>query len=312
MAIPPNTEYKGRFAPSPSGLLHFGSLVCAVASYLDAKANHGKWLIRIEDIDTQRCRPELHSVIIDSLASHGLLSDEVILTQSLELDRYENALEQLSKRNLIYACDCSRKQIKSRSPHYDGYCSARNLSFTQGRALRLNNKNTYEHFVDRILGPCYIENSMNIEDIILKRTDHCFAYNLVVVLDDIYQGISHVVRGADLLETTTLQMYLHRIFDAPLLQYAHIPVASTKPGFKLSKQNHAKEIDPKKALNNLVSALIYLGFSHEQLKAFEKIETLLCFAIDQWRINLVAKEREFIISGANDVYSDFISESLAN
>jgi glutamyl-Q tRNA(Asp) synthetase len=288
--------------------LHFGSLVCALASYIDAKANQGKWLIRIEDIDTQRCHAELVPSIIGSLAAHGMQSDEGILIQSQEHERYHATLKQLKTNGLLYACDCSRKQAKSRAPQYDGFCKSRNLSFDQGRALRLINNNCHHVFNDRILGSCLVENSMNTEDIIVKRADGCFAYNLVVVLDDIHQGITHVVRGADLLETTVLQMHLHSVFKAPTLTYAHIPVASTKSGFKLSKQNHAKAIDSNNALSNLYSALVYLGFCEQQVKQFNKVESLLSFAVKQWQVNLVAKQREFIISRTNDVYSAFISE----
>lgn len=300
-------QYRGRFAPSPSGLLHFGSLVCALASYLDAKSNNGEWFIRIEDIDEQRCRSDFKHVIIDSLAAHGMQSDEEIIVQSEHLDRYQAAFDKLVQDGLIYPCNCSRKQVKSRGSHYDGFCRNRNLGFEQGYASRLRNFNQAEQFDDRILGRCHIDSAVNQEDIVVKRADGCFSYNLVVVIDDIYQQVSHVVRGSDLLDTTTLQMHLHSLFSAPAIEYAHIPVVATKPGLKLSKQNQAKEIDSKLAISNVSAALILLGFKAEEVREFETIDNLLRFAIRHWQLNLVTKQREFIISTTNDVYSAFIN-----
>jgi len=291
-----HAKYRGRFAPSPSGPLHFGSLVCAVASFVDAKANLGDWLIRIEDIDSVRTVAGSQDRILETLALHGMQSDAPILIQSQRLDLYRDRCETLMQRNKIYACDCTRKQIKRRGEHYDSYCRQRNLVPTPNHALRIINQSLQTEFVDLHLGNIATPQKMCREDFVLRRRDGFYAYNFVVVVDDIEQGISRIVRGADLLETTLLQQYLFSVFAAPVPEFCHIPVAASKPGFKLSKQNHATAINNKTVLENLKNVLIFLGFDKTNVMDFASSQPLLQWAASCWSLNLMPKQTEVLIS----------------
>jgi len=268
--------YIGRFAPSPTGPLHFGSLVCALASYLDAKHHGGKWLLRIEDIDPPREQPGAADAIKRTLEAHGLYWDGEVRYQSQRSDAYWECLSELKKLDLIYPCNCTRARLASLNGPYDGHCRRHPPTAGEPCALRLKVNDLPERFHridnkikfrDRICG----EQSEDIEkisgDFVIHRKDGFFAYQLAVVVDDIDQGITDVVRGDDLLDTTARQIFLYRILGKTPPSYAHIPVIKDEQGNKLSKQNHAPAVDDSEPLSNLNAALGVLGLKQEKQNA---------------------------------------------
>jgi len=230
--------YRGRFAPSPTGPLHFGSLVAALGSYMDAKAHGGEWLVRMEDIDTPRVVPGAADDILRTLERFGLAWDGPVLYQSSRIDAYESALADLRKRDLVFACSCSRKDTGDR---YPGTCRAG--AHGDRTSWRLLVGGEVVEFVDRRLGP----QRQNVEeycgDFVLKRADGLFAYQLAVVVDDAFQDITDVVRGEDLLDSTARQILLQRALGYPQPGYLHLPVVLNEAGQKLSKQTGAAPLD---------------------------------------------------------------------
>ncbi|MBE0377899.1 tRNA glutamyl-Q(34) synthetase GluQRS [Pseudoalteromonas prydzensis] len=291
----PVRNYRGRFAPSPSGPLHFGSLVAAVGSYLDAKSNQGSWLVRIEDIDTTRVVEGAANDILTTLEAYGLHWDEEVVYQTQRHDLYAHTLDKLKNQQLIYACHCSRKQIKALGGIYQGHC--RHLNHSQAHsALRLIQQHPICQYHDLIQGQVSVTRDLAHEDYLIKRSDGLFAYQLVVVADDIEQGITHVVRGADLLEPTARQLSLFKQLNNAAPQYAHLPLAVAKPGFKLSKQNYAPAIvkdNPKPAL---LSAFEFLGLAPQPALVELSIDKMLSWAIDNYSLEKVPKVAEIQIS----------------
>lgn len=292
--------YIGRFAPSPSGPLHLGSLSCALVSYLHAKQAGGKWLVRMEDVDTTRVMPNADSTILHQLEAHGLHWDNSVVYQTQRQEAYQSALASLQAKQLVYACDCTRQTIKAKGRYYTSYCQHRNLSDT-GNALRLIIKNNQASFDDLLLGRVTVEPEFCNEDLVLKRKDGLFAYNLAVVVDDIYQGVTHVVRGADLIDTTPQQNYLYGLLQSAPPQYLHFPVLSRAPGKKLSKQNHAKAVSTEDTCQTLSAALAYIGLAREKQLATQDPSELLQWAITHWSPKLLSKQREILISDVNEV-----------
>ena len=242
--IAPRTDaYIGRFAPSPSGQLHFGSLVAAVGSFVQARANKGRWLVRIEDIDPPREVKGAASDILNTLVSYGLEWDGDVTYQSQHSEHYQAMLAWLAKNELSYLCQCSRKQINQNSQYAGIYArSCRDLALDQSHcAIRFKNDNPITHFTDKLQGLVHSNAPTGFaDDFIIHRKDGLFAYQLAVVVDDIIQGITQIVRGCDLLSTTLHQMTLYQALGQAPIDYLHLPVAVTAPGKKLSKQNHAK------------------------------------------------------------------------
>lgn len=257
-ALPTQRSYRGRFAPSPSGPLHFGSLIAALASYLAAKNNHGRWMVRMEDIDTPRMVKGADTHILHTLEAYGLHWDEEVIYQSARHDYYDDVLTQLQQQDLIYSCTCTRKQIKASGGFYNNFCRDKNHS-TPNSALRIKQQHPILQFNDMIQGKVETTSPLAEEDYIVKRRDGLYAYQLVVVLDDIAQNISHIVRGADLLEPTARQISLFTQLNHSIPKFAHVPVIVTKPGVKLSKQNHAPAINPHNPTPTLCDALKYLN-----------------------------------------------------
>ncbi|RRS07744.1 tRNA glutamyl-Q(34) synthetase GluQRS [Pseudoalteromonas sp. J010] len=284
-------SYRGRFAPSPSGPLHFGSLVAALGSYLDAKANRGQWLVRIEDIDTPRVVSGAAENILATLEAYGLYWDEVVVYQSQRHTLYQSYLDELTSNELVYACQCTRKQIKAMGGFYNNHCRDLNLSL-QGNALRLQQRSPVTEFNDKIQGAVVIPNAIAHEDYITKRRDGLFAYQLVVVVDDIEQQISHVVRGADLLAPTARQISLFQQLNQSVPEYAHLPLAVAAPGFKLSKQNHAPAIDTHHPLPTLHAALRYLNVPVGSMADYQNIDALLEHAVDVFNLYSIPKVQE--------------------
>ncbi|MGX5914945.1 tRNA glutamyl-Q(34) synthetase GluQRS [Aliidiomarina sp. Khilg15.8] len=282
--------YRGRFAPTPSGPLHAGSLVAALGSYLDAKAQQGKWLVRIEDIDPPREVQGAAATILQQLEAHGLHWDDSVSYQSQHDDAYQAALDSLRERQLLYYCDCTRKQIKARAPYYTGFCRDRKVT-AENAALRFKNDQPVLTFDDRLHGTVKLDSAFACEDFVVKRRDGLWAYQLAVVVDDMRQGITHIVRGSDLLIPSAWQLTLWRalshcngsLTDIPMPQLAHLPLVTDASGAKLSKQNHAQPLDNAVAADNLMQALRWLHMAPPGSLAGASVESLLAWAVEQWR-----------------------------
>lgn len=281
--------YIGRFAPSPSGPLHFGSLVCALGSYLDAKSAGGKWLVRIDDIDPPREQPGASDGILASLQHHGLQWDDEVFYQSQQSSRYHSILGQLEEKQLAYGCQCSRKRLQSLSYVYDGHCLQHPPEAETPCAIRLNLEACRQqfpelsqevNFADGIQGPIK-EDITQLGDFVIHRKDGLFAYQLAVVADDIHQGITHIVRGADLLETTAKQLYFIELLSQQRPHYTHIPVVLDDSGRKLSKQNHAPPLDSQRAFSNLIEACVQLQLGSPPEDILTQA-ALLNWATERW------------------------------
>lgn len=272
--------YIGRFAPSPTGPLHAGSLVAALASWLDAQAHGGQWRVRIEDVDTPRCIPGAAEIILQQLAQCGLHSDGPVLRQSERSAHYQAALDALIAQGLAYPCGCSRKEIEatqSQQPArhtaavYPGTCRpspyGQGLQGKAARAWRLNLQAVRDlhhlpaviSWMDAQLGPQQQNVAQEVGDFVLLRADGLWAYQLAVVVDDALQGVTHVVRGADLCDNTARQMVLQKALGLPTPQYRHTPLVLAADGEKLSKQNGAQALDLSQPLRALNAAAAHLG-----------------------------------------------------
>ncbi|MCL1140033.1 tRNA glutamyl-Q(34) synthetase GluQRS [Shewanella pneumatophori] len=286
------TSYIGRFAPSPSGPLHFGSLIAALGSYLRARSMGGKWLVRIEDIDPPREIAGASSAILNTLEAYGLEWDEEVLYQSQRLDIYQARIEQLLQDNQAYYCQCTRKQIQAMGGSYDGRCGQLPQALTQG-AIRVRNPYAVAHFVDQHMGQVSVDEAFAAEDFIIKRSDGLYAYQLAVVLDDIHQNITEVVRGCDLLEPTCRQESLYQILQSPVPKWLHLPLACAEKGRKLSKQNHAPAIDNLHPQASINAALAFLGQSPVTTES--QVSTMIAQAVEQFDLALVPKQSEILL-----------------
>ncbi len=275
--------YIGRFAPSPTGLLHFGSLLAALAGYLDARAHQGRWLLRIEDLDPPREYPTARLQIPRTLADFGLHWDGDILFQSDRLRHYQTALDQLHQQQRAYRCDCSRKQIQQRSGTtvYDGHCRQQPPTTETASAWRAITDDASTAFDDGVQGPQRCQLSEG-GDFVIKRKDGLFAYQLAVVVDDAFQQISHIVRGCDLLEETHRQLHLQQQLGFAQPYYSHIPVASNGVGQKLSKQNLAQPLDNSRPVPQLIEALHFLGQQPPPELHDASLDELLSWAATHW------------------------------
>jgi len=271
---------RGRFAPSPTGPLHFGSLVTALASYLDARAHGGQWLVRLEDIDPLREVSGTAATILRQLTNHGLTWDGPVLYQSSRLAVYLDIVHQLLAAGLAYPCDCSRQRLHALGDIYDGHCRHRNLTLSNC-AVRLRvPDNTFIEFEDLIQGPQSQNLNQSVGDFIIWRRDGLPAYQLAVTVDDAFQGINHVIRGSDLLESTGRQIFLMGLLGYPPPRYGHVPLALNADGQKLSKQNRAPSLDASPAADNLRRALAWLGIT---ASGSDDIPVLLADAIPRWQ-----------------------------
>lgn len=286
------SHYVGRFAPSPTGPLHFGSLVAAVASYCDAKSNHGQWLLRIEDLDKPREVKGAAEAILDCLEAYGFMWDGSICYQSQQTEYYEKALLQLQQ--WVYPCTCTRKEIADSSARqgiegfiYPGTCLHQPIKAQAPIAWRVKTNNFTDTFTDGIQGVLRQNLATDIGDFILKRADGLFAYQLAVVVDDAMQGITHIVRGADLLYSTARQRYLQQLLQLPAVQYAHIPVVMNSQGEKLSKQTLAPAISAQHASQQLYAALVFLKQSPPPNLAQASIQDVWTWAIAHWQLHAV-------------------------
>jgi glutamyl-Q tRNA(Asp) synthetase len=243
--------YRGRFAPSPTGPLHFGSLVAALGSYLDAKAHGGEWLVRIEDLDTPRVVPGAADDILRTLERFGLEWDGPVLYQSSRIAEYEDALDDLRRRGLVFPCGCSRTDVGDR---YAGTCRAGLRGRNDTPSWRFRVSDGAVEFVDLRLGLQSQNVADYVGDFVLKRADGLFAYQLAVVVDDAFQGITDVVRGEDLLDSTARQILLQRALGLRQPRYRHLPIVLNDTGQKLSKQTGATALDPNRVAELLAEA----------------------------------------------------------
>jgi len=292
--------YRGRFAPSPTGPLHFGSLVAAVASYLDAKSRHGTWLLRVEDLDPPREVPGATGDILRSLEKHGLLWDEAVMYQSHRHDAYHAALEELKQQDLIYPCTCSRKEILAQLDEsglavYPGTCRNGPAKPSSQHALRILTQWQDYGFEDRVQGYFSHNVGETVGDFVLRRADGWFAYQLAVVVDDAEQGITDVVRGSDLLDNTPRQIYLQQMLAVKQLSYAHLPVATNKSGEKLSKQTFAQPIDDSNAVVNIFKTLEFLGQNPPAELATAALNDVLHWALQYWNLARIPKVPKIIV-----------------
>lgn len=286
--MPTSASYLGRFAPSPTGPLHFGSLIAAVGSYLDAHAHNGTWLVRMEDVDEPRCSQHHADEILRQLEAHGLTWDGEVVYQSQRKPLYQSALDQLIERGTAFPCGCTRREIADSTLHgiegpvYPGTCRV-GLNGKAARAWRVRVSDTPVCFDDRQQGRQCQQLERDIGDFIVKRADGFFAYQLAVVVDDFAQGITHVVRGADLLASTPRQIHLQTLLDYPTPAYLHLPVVTNDAGQKLSKQTLAPSLDNQLASTNLWGALDFLGLKPEPELKRVNADELLAWGIANWR-----------------------------
>ncbi|MEA3277109.1 MAG: tRNA glutamyl-Q(34) synthetase GluQRS [Pseudomonadota bacterium] len=256
--------YRGRFAPSPTGPLHFGSLVAALGSYLDACSCGGEWLVRMEDLDRTREVPGARDAILRTLDAFGFAWDRPVLYQSTRTDAYAEALEQLRGDGLVFPCACSRSEITAlghegqEGPIYPGTCRAGLPPGRRARSLRVRAQSGPIAFRDRIQGKLTQDLAREVGDFVLKRADGIHAYQLAVVVDDASQGVTHVVRGADLMPSTPRQIFLQQALQLTIPVYAHLPLAVDPEGRKLSKSDAAAPVDPRNPLPALLQAWRFL------------------------------------------------------
>lgn len=258
------TSATGRFAPSPTGPLHFGSLAAALGSYLEAHARGGRWLVRMEDVDVPRCRVEHADAILRLLEAAGFAWDGPVMVQSTRTARYADVLARLKAQGAVYPCGCTRAELEDAlpgidgAPVYPGTCRNGLPTGRSARAWRLRVAGVID-FDDLVQGPQHQDLPRDVGDCVLLRADGYFAYQLAVVVDDADQGIDHIVRGADLIHSTVRQIYLQRILGLPTPQYAHLPVAVDAAGHKLSKQTLAAPVDVRNPWPALRAAAHFLG-----------------------------------------------------
>lgn len=296
-----NPAVRGRFAPSPTGPLHFGSLVAALGSYLDARANGGQWFVRIEDVDTARTVPGAADAILATLETCGMSWDGEVVYQSARGDAYEAALEQLRERGKLYACGCSRREIADSAIAgvegyvYPGTCARGIPHGRTARAWRVRTGNAVIAFEDAIQGRVEQHLARDIGDFVLYRADAMYAYQIAVVVDDAWQGITHVVRGSDLLDSTPRQIHLQRLLGLPTPRYAHLPIAVNGVGQKLSKQTHAKPLAPAELAGALVRALSFLGHEPPASVRPSSAAEIIAWAVEHWRLSRVPRLRTIAI-----------------
>ncbi|MEI2513839.1 tRNA glutamyl-Q(34) synthetase GluQRS [Acinetobacter soli] len=279
-----DTAYVGRFAPSPTGPLHFGSLITAIASYCDAKAHQGKWLVRIEDTDIPRIYPGSEAHILKCIDAFGFEPDDEIVFQRNRLALYEQVLDQLHAQGQIYACQCTRKLLGSNAI-YSGTCQTLNLAF-EHQAIRVKVSAAPICFEDRLQGRQCSNLADELGDFVLKRRDGILNYQLAVVVDDYLQGVTDVVRGADLLDNTQRQIWLQQLLGYPTPRYMHLPLAMNEHGQKLSKQNLAAALDPAHAADYIQQALNALQQPNVER---DTPRQMLAQAVAQWDVEQIPK-----------------------
>jgi len=279
----PITPYKGRFAPSPTGPLHLGSLATALGSWLDARAHGGQWIVRIEDVDTPRTITGSDQIILQQLKACGLEWNEEPVWQSQRTHLYQAALEQLINKQLVYGCTCSRKQIEE---------ALQQTGVILGPHEGMVYPGTCRDKLHRVMGNQSQNLNVAVGDFVLRRADSLFSYQLAVVVDDHLQGITHVVRGDDLLSNTSRQNYLQQCLGYSSPKYMHLPIVKDEAGEKLSKQTHAQAINihqRQSVFNALNYSARHLGIESGELIGSRTVEEWLNKAILIWQAKLQAR-----------------------
>ena len=279
--------YVGRFAPTTSGPLHLGSLLAAVASYLDARSHNGRWLLRLDDIDEPRASVDAEYIALTTLERHGLEWDGTVRRQSDHRDRYWNTIDELRKRDLVFYCTCSRRKLKNAGA-YPGFCRTRLTAPDEPAPIRVLVPDEPIEFLDRIQGRVKGNLAEKEGDFIVMRKESIAAYPLAVIVDDEVAGVTDVVRGADLLENTLAQIFLIRTLGLNVPRYAHIPVFNQRQGIKLSKRDQAYAIDNRVPLLNLVSTLHMLGM--DPIEEYRDVDELMAWATEKWNMQSVPRK----------------------
>jgi glutamyl-Q tRNA(Asp) synthetase len=288
------SAYRGRFAPSPSGPLHLGSLLAALASWLEARQQGGEWLLRMEDLDRPRVSQAHADDILRTLERHGLHWDGPVLYQSHRDEAYAAAADKLARQGLLFACTCTRRELADSlpgidGPLYPGTCRDTPPLRPQKHALRLMVDQRPWCFTDRIQDVYRQDLARDVGDFILRRSDGLYAYQLAVVVDDAEQGVTEVLRGADLLSSTPRQMYLQQLLGYASPSYAHVPVLVNAAGDKLSKQNHADPVSRLAPEAALAVCLVLLGQEPPDDLADAGLEALLAWAKRHWNLAKVPR-----------------------
>jgi glutamyl-Q tRNA(Asp) synthetase len=301
VSVPP-LRYRGRFAPSPTGPLHFGSLVAALGSYADARAARGEWLVRMEDLDPPREQAGAADAILAALEAFGFEWDGPVVWQSRRGDAYRDALDRLAALGATYPCACTRKELQDSalaapdgSLVYPGTCREGLPPGKAMRAVRVRVGDAVVAFDDAVQG-CVVQHlAREVGDFVVRRADGLVAYQLAVVVDDAAQGITDVVRGADLLDSTPRQIHLQRLLGLPTPRYAHLPVAVNGAGEKLSKQTLAAPVDPAQPAPALVAALAFLGQAPPMALGRADARTVVAWAAANWARDRVPRVRALAV-----------------
>ncbi|CAB1371030.1 tRNA glutamyl-Q(34) synthetase GluQRS [Denitratisoma oestradiolicum] len=297
LSFPQIPSYCGRFAPSPTGPLHFGSLAAALGSCLEARARGGLWRVRMEDVDLPRCRPGADRQILSTLEAFGFAWDGEVIYQTARHEAYRAVLERLKAGGRVFPCACTRRELADSAlapdgAHlYPGTCRNGLPPGRKARAWRLAVPEVEVDFLDAIQGPQHQNLAREAGDFVLLRADGLFAYQLAVVVDDAEQGITHVLRGADLLDSTPRQIHLQHLLGYPTPAYAHLPVAVNELGEKLSKQTQAAPVDPTQPVPALVAALNFLGQKPPTELARADLREVWQWALAHWDLTRVPRQR---------------------
>ncbi|MBV2235969.1 MAG: tRNA glutamyl-Q(34) synthetase GluQRS [Sterolibacterium sp.] len=301
-AVPDDAfRYCGRFAPSPSGPLHLGSLIAAVGSYLDARHQSGLWRLRIDDVDQPRCQTGASDDILRLLEAYGFEWDGEVLYQSRRTASYREAFAYLQETGQVFPCACTRSELADSSMMalasdgariYPGTCRNGLPAGREPRAWRLRVDEAAIRFVDAVQGEIAQHLARDVGDFVLLRADGLFAYQLATVVDDAAQGVTHVVRGADLLISTPRQILLQQLLGLPVPHYAHLPLVINDAGEKLSKQTRATALQPAQANVALFAALRFLGQAVPQEMHGADLTELWQWAIDHWSMRRVPQHNQ--------------------
>ena len=292
--------YRGRFAPSPTGPLHLGSLTAALGSHLEARRHGGQWFLRMEDLDPPREITGAADGILRTLEDLGFRWDGPVIYQSQRLEAYADAAASLQKKGVVFPCACSRGEIADsgimglEGPIYPGSCRDGVPAGKAARSLRLRVPHNRIRFEDALQGEITQDLARDVGDFILRRADGCYAYQLAVVVDDAWQGVTHVVRGSDLLLSTPRQIYLHQLLGNPLPRYMHLPVAVNGEGEKLSKQTRAPPLDGLSPSRALWQALSFLLQEPEEALRDASIEEIWSWATAHWDPSRLVGQRSLL------------------
>lgn len=292
-----NNRIIGRFAPTPSGPLHFGSLVTAVASYCHAKSQQGQWLLRIEDVDTPRNVKGAADEILFAMEAFGFEWDGEIEYQSDQFEHYQAIIEHLLEDDHCYACECSRRTIREAHAHnsplgliYPGICRYKNLEINN-HSIRINTTGKGKFsYLDQVYGKVEFDVEKQLGDFVLKRADSIYAYHLAVVVDDQRQHINQIVRGADLLEATCLHLFLQQLLGYRNPDYLHVPLVKNAQGVKLSKQTGAEAIDCSDKSSLLIKALVTLGQPVDKEMLHISTAEILDSAVSNWNHQCIPRD----------------------